>query len=98
MARSAFGIGGCDDHAFETFVDVVEPRVTENNVSLTFDGRADDPETFVATVGGIDRVRADQAVSAHVPESAIHVFDPSTGEPLRSRDLSETELVELVTT
>jgi multiple sugar transport system ATP-binding protein len=75
------------DHDFETVVDVVEPMGNENNVYLTFS--ADDEETFVATVGGLWRVEGGQPVVARIPESAIHVFDASTGAALHNRSLAD---------
>jgi multiple sugar transport system ATP-binding protein len=76
-------------HDFETVVDVVEPMGNENNVYLTFS--ADDDETFVATVGGLQRLDGGQPVAARIPESAIHVFDSETGAALHNRSLEETE-------
>jgi multiple sugar transport system ATP-binding protein len=82
------------DHDFETLVDVVEPMGNENNLYLAFDATADEPDTFVATVGGMERIAAGQSVAAHVPESAIHLFDRHTGEALHNRDLTEAETLE----
>ena len=75
--------------AFETTVDVVEPMGNENNVYLAFDAMSDDPETFVATVPGMERVDAGETVAARFPESALHLFDRATGEALRNRELAD---------
>jgi multiple sugar transport system ATP-binding protein len=83
-----------DDHDFETAVDVVEPMGNENNLYLTFDATAAEPDTFVATVGGMERMAGGERVVARIPESAIHLFNRHTGEALHNRDLSATEAVE----
>ncbi|ESP90218.1 ABC transporter ATP-binding protein [Candidatus Halobonum tyrrellensis] len=85
-----------DDHAFETVVDVVEPRGNENSVYLMFGDQEteENPETFVAIVNGMSRVEAGEPVVAHVPEDAVHLFDADSGDALRNRvldDLDETE-------
>ncbi|MFB6118453.1 ABC transporter ATP-binding protein [Halosegnis sp.] len=79
---------------FETVVDVVEPMGNENNVYLAFDERADEPETFVATVGGMSRIEAGQPVTARFPEAAIHLFDRTTGEAVHNRDLADPDTIE----
>ncbi|WP_224335504.1 ABC transporter ATP-binding protein [Haloprofundus halobius] len=77
------------DHDYETVVDVVEPMGNENNVYLSF--TADSDVTFVATIGGMRSVEAGQPAVAHIPESAIHLFDAETGETLKNRSLEELE-------
>jgi multiple sugar transport system ATP-binding protein len=84
-------VGEPGDHAFETAVDVVEPMGDANACYLTFDRSGTDPETFVATVGGMQQVEAGQPAVAHLPESAIHLFDRATGEALRNRDLPDDD-------
>ncbi|TSD14852.1 sugar ABC transporter ATP-binding protein [Haloglomus irregulare] len=87
-------VGEPGDHAFETVVDVVEPMGDANACYLTFDRSGTDPETFVATVGGMQQVEAGQPAVAHLPESAIHLFDRATGEALRNRDLPDDDGVQ----
>ncbi|MCT9097253.1 ABC transporter ATP-binding protein [Haloarchaeobius sp. HME9146] len=79
------------DHDFETVVDVVEPTGDENNLYLTFDPEAANPDTFIVTIGGMQRVEAGQPVVAHIPEEAIHLFDANTGEALKNRSLENVE-------
>ncbi|WP_267640092.1 ABC transporter ATP-binding protein [Haloarchaeobius amylolyticus] len=79
------------DHDFETVVDVVEPTGDENNLYLTFDPEEADPETFIVTIGGMQRVEAGQPVVAHVPEDAVHLFDANTGKALKNRSLENVE-------
>ncbi|WP_129116528.1 ABC transporter ATP-binding protein [Halegenticoccus tardaugens] len=74
-------------HDFETVVDVVEPKGSENNVYLSFS--ADGDSSFVATIGGMRTVEAGQPAIARIPEAAIHVFDGETGEALRNRSIDE---------
>ncbi|WP_435358948.1 ABC transporter ATP-binding protein [Haloarchaeobius sp. DFWS5] len=80
-----------DAHDFETVVDVVEPTGDENNLYLTFDESAADPETFIVTIGGMQRVESGQPVVAHIPEDAIHLFDAKTGKALKNRSLENVE-------
>jgi len=74
-------------HDFPAQTDVVEPMGDANSVHLAFEGG----EPFVATVGGMQRVEADDAVVARLPEAAIHLFDRVSGEALVNRDLSELD-------
>ncbi|MFD1645655.1 ABC transporter ATP-binding protein [Haloarchaeobius litoreus] len=80
-------------HDFETVVDVVEPTGDENNLYLTFDPDAAEPETFIATTGGMNRVEAGQPMVAHIPEDAIHLFDAATGEAVKNRSLDDTAAI-----
>ena len=81
-----------DDHDFATVVDVVEPMGDEENVYLAFgDERGDDIETFVATVGGMQQLDSGQTAVAHIPESAIHLFDVTDGQALKNRDLEDLD-------
>ncbi|WP_313695415.1 ABC transporter ATP-binding protein [Halorarum halobium] len=79
------------DHEYETVVDVVEPMGNENSVYLTF---GDDPETFVATVGGMRSVEAGATAVARFPEEAVHIFDGATGDALKNRRLADVEEAE----
>ncbi|WP_160135774.1 ABC transporter ATP-binding protein [Halococcus salsus] len=97
-----------NDHDFRTVVDVVEPVGSGNNVYLAFEGTEGDTSeldlneadiesesrTFVATIGGLRRVKAGQPTVARIPEEAIHLFDADTGRALRNRSLENAELVE----
>ncbi|WP_256299775.1 ABC transporter ATP-binding protein [Haloarchaeobius salinus] len=78
-------------HDFETVVDVVEPTGDENNLYLTFDPDAAEPETFIATTGGMNRIEAGQPIVAHIPEDAIHLFDADTGQAVKNRSLDDAE-------
>ncbi|WP_257297532.1 ABC transporter ATP-binding protein [Haloarchaeobius sp. FL176] len=78
-------------HDFETVVDVVEPTGDENNLYLTFDPDASEPDTFIATTGGMNRIEAGQPIVAHVPEDAIHLFDADTGQAVKNRSLDDAE-------
>ncbi|WP_435333336.1 ABC transporter ATP-binding protein [Haloarchaeobius sp. TZWWS8] len=78
-------------HDFETVVDVVEPTGDENNLYLTFDESGGDAETFVVTIGGMQRAEAGQPVVAHIPEEAIHLFDADSGRALKNRSLENVE-------
>ncbi len=82
------------DHDFEAVVDVVEPMGNENNVHLSFSEK--NHTTFVATTDGESNVATGQSVIAHIPESAIHLFDGDTGEALYNRSHTDTEAVESV--
>jgi multiple sugar transport system ATP-binding protein len=87
-------VGGTPDgpHDFQTIVDVVEPMGDEQNVYLTFgDERGEDFETFVATVSGMARLQSSQSAVAHIPESAVHIFDGTDGEALKNRELDEVD-------
>jgi multiple sugar transport system ATP-binding protein len=78
-------------HDFETVVDVVEPTGDENNLYLTFDPDAAEPDTFIATTGGMNRIEAGQSIVAHIPEDAIHLFDADTGQAVKNRSLDDAE-------
>jgi multiple sugar transport system ATP-binding protein len=77
------------EDAFETVVDVVEPMGNENSVYLAFEGTTGDPETFVVTVDGMERLEVGQSVAARFPEPALHLFDDRTGEALRNREIAD---------
>jgi len=80
-----------DTHTYAVTIDVVEPKGDENNVHLTFDPDDEEPETFVATVGGMRRVSAGDRVDAEIPSEAIHLFDARTGDALHNRSMSTAE-------
>ncbi|QSG16240.1 ABC transporter ATP-binding protein [Halapricum desulfuricans] len=80
-----------DTHTYAVTIDVVEPKGDENNVHLTFDPDDEEPETFVATVGGMRRVAAGDRVDAEIPSEAIHLFDARTGDALHNRSMSTAE-------
>jgi multiple sugar transport system ATP-binding protein len=73
------------DHEFAADVVVVEPMGSENSVHLQFGEGA----SFVASVGGMQRVREGETVTVRLPEEAIHVFDVETGEALHNRRLED---------
>ena len=70
-----------------TTVEVVEPMGDENVVHLALGERE-----LVATVSGMRRVEAGATVGVHLPEDALHLFDGATGEALRNRVLSDTDV------
>ncbi|TKX75974.1 sn-glycerol-3-phosphate ABC transporter ATP-binding protein UgpC [Halorubrum sp. GN11_10-6_MGM] len=76
------------DHTFSTVVEVVEPMGDENTVYLRFED-APEGETFIATVGGLQRISVGDEISIEIPEKAIHLFDGSTGEAVHNRDIEE---------
>jgi len=76
------------DHVFEGTVEVVEPMGSENVVHVEL---AAGP-SVVATVDGLQQVRAGQAVSVGVPGDAIHLFDARSGSALHSRSLESVDL------
>jgi len=81
-------------HEFAVTVDVVEPRGDENTVHCTFDPDAADSRTFTATISGLRRIDAGDAVVATFPPAAIHLFETDTGAALHNRSLdtvAETE-------
>ncbi|MFB6211492.1 MAG: ABC transporter ATP-binding protein [Halobacteriales archaeon] len=77
-------------HEFDAVVDVVEPRGDENTVHLQF-ANATDGDRFTATVGGMVDVVADGDVVVKLPETAIHLFDASTGQALHNREFETVE-------
>ncbi|ELY85713.1 ABC transporter ATP-binding protein [Natrialba taiwanensis] len=79
-------------HTYATVVDVVEPMGNENNVYLTIGD--EQTQTFVATVDGMHHVEAGETVYAHIPESAVHVFDRQSGHALRNRTVESTTIPE----
>ena len=90
-------IEGGGSHAYDVFVDVVEPRGDENTVHLTFDRGVDEPETFTATISGLRHIQAGEPVVATLPPDSIHLFDAETGVALHNRSLETTEVTEQLT-
>jgi multiple sugar transport system ATP-binding protein len=78
------------EHTFPAVVDVVEPMGDENTVYLRFEGTPDEG-TFVASIGGLRRISADDHVTVEMPEETIHLFDGTTGEALHNRRLDVDE-------
>jgi multiple sugar transport system ATP-binding protein len=76
------------DHDYPVTVDVVEPLGDENNVYIQF---GDDDETFTAVVEGTHPVAAGDELAARIPESAIHIFDASSGHALHNREREPDE-------
>jgi multiple sugar transport system ATP-binding protein len=76
------------DHDYAVTVDVVEPLGNENNVYLAFEGSE---ETFTGVVDSRHGVSAGDEVAARIPESAIHVFDASSGVALHNREREPDE-------
>ncbi|ELZ00329.1 ABC transporter ATP-binding protein [Natrialba asiatica] len=79
-------------HTYATVVDVVEPMGNENNVYLTIGD--EQTQTFVATVDGMHHVEAGETVYAHIPESAVHLFDRQSGRAMRNRTVESTTIPE----
>ncbi|WP_394742126.1 ABC transporter ATP-binding protein [Natronococcus roseus] len=77
-----------DDHAFPVTVDVVEPMGNENNLLATFEGSE---LSINAIVDGMRHVQADERYAARLPESAIHLFDRSSGRALHNRRIDDEE-------
>ncbi len=76
------------DHAFEATVEVVEPTGSENVVHVEL---AAGP-SVVATVDGLQQVRAGETVSVGIPGDAVHLFDARSGSALHSRSLDSVDL------
>ena len=81
-------------HAYDAFVDVVEPRGDENTVHLTFDRGVDEPETFTATISGLRQIEAGEPVVVTLPPESVHLFDAETGVALHNRSLETTDVTE----
>jgi multiple sugar transport system ATP-binding protein len=75
-------------HTFDGTVEVVEPMGSENVVHLDL---ATGP-SVVATVDGLRRIEAGDAVSVGLPAGAIHLFDAETGTALHNRSLESADL------
>jgi len=78
-------------HCYPTTVDVVEPMGNENNIYLTM---GSDDDRFVATIDGLTQVSAGTETVAHLPETAIHIFDRESGRALRNRTIENESLAE----
>ncbi|WP_262175129.1 ABC transporter ATP-binding protein [Haloarcula laminariae] len=90
-------VEGSGTHAYDVFVDVVEPRGDENTTHLTFDRDVDEPDTFTATISGLRHIRAGESVVATLPPESVHLFDAETGAALHNRSLETTEVTEQLT-
>ena len=73
-------------HEFEAAIDVIEPMGDANNVYLQLGGTE-----FVATVPGIRPLAEQSRATVRFPESAIHLFDASSGESIHNRSLETVE-------
>ncbi|WP_312909474.1 ABC transporter ATP-binding protein [Natronosalvus caseinilyticus] len=79
-------------HDFPVEVDVVEPMGNENNLLATFAGT---DLSINAITEGMRLVRDGEQYAARLPESAIHLFDRSSGQALHNRQIEdEDELLE----
>ena len=81
------------DHVFEAVVDVVEPMGNENNLLVRF---PDDEtnQSFNVIVGGMRHLEEGSRYDVRIPESAIHLFDRTTGRAIRNRTIEqESELL-----
>jgi multiple sugar transport system ATP-binding protein len=77
-----------DEHAFPVTIGVVEPMGNENNLLATFDGAE---LSINAVVDGMRHVGIDRRYAARLPESAIHLFDRSSGRALHNRRIDDEE-------
>jgi len=84
-----------DEYSYEVEVDVVEPKGNENYVHMTFDATPEDPETFVAAVGGLRQIEEGQRVVARFPPEAVHIFDADTGRALHNRSFEDVQDAEI---
>jgi multiple sugar transport system ATP-binding protein len=83
------------DHHFECVVDVVEPVGESNHIYLRFAGdKSPDPETFIATISGMQTVNSGDHVIVEIPPEAIHLFDTRSGTALMNRSLTDNGSVE----
>ncbi|UTF53588.1 ABC transporter ATP-binding protein [Natronosalvus rutilus] len=79
-------------HDFPVEVDVVEPMGNENNLLATF---AETDLSINAITEGMRLMRDGERYAARLPESAIHLFDRSSGQALHNRQIEdEDELLE----
>ena len=77
-----------DDHTFSTVVEVVEPMGDENTVYLRFED-APEGDTFIATVGGLQRISVGDEVTVEIPEETVHLFDGETGDAVHNREIAD---------
>ncbi|MFC7232692.1 TOBE domain-containing protein [Saliphagus sp. GCM10025308] len=75
-------------HDFPVEVDVVEPMGNENNLLATFAGT---DLSINAITEGMRLVRDGERYAARLPESAIHLFDRSSGQALHNRQIEDEE-------
>ena len=88
--------GSENETEFPTTVDVVEPMGDENTVHLRFDGHPEEMDAITATLSGMRSFSSGQRTTVRIPEEAIHLFDTSTGDAVRNRQLENTEAVEQI--
>jgi len=95
MHREADNVIQADDHCFECVVDVVEPVGESNHIYLQF--ASDDsphPETFIATISGMQTISSGEHVIIEIPSEAIHLFDTHNGTALMNRSLTDSDSIE----
>ena len=95
MHREADNVIQADDHCFECVVDVVEPVGESNHIYLQF--ASDDsphPETFIATISGMQTISSGEHVIIEIPSEAIHLFDTHDGTALMNRSLTDSDSIE----
>jgi multiple sugar transport system ATP-binding protein len=78
------------DHVFDAEVRVVEPQGDENTIHLRFDSG----EEFVATTFGSPSVAEGEQVPVAFPEAAIHLFDSTSGDAVKNREIADTGTIE----
>ncbi|NKE34916.1 sn-glycerol-3-phosphate ABC transporter ATP-binding protein UgpC [Natronococcus sp. JC468] len=80
------------EHDIAATIDVIEPMGDENIVYLQFgDDSSVRGTSIIATIDGMRRFESGETVTAHVPESAIHLFDGASGEALHNRRLEAAD-------
>lgn len=95
MHREADNVIQADNHCFECVVDVVEPVGESNHIYLQF--ASDDsphPETFIATISGMQTISSGEHVIIEIPSEAIHLFDTHDGTALMNRSLTDSDSIE----
>ncbi|CCC40523.1 ABC transporter ATP-binding protein [Haloquadratum walsbyi] len=95
MHREADNVIQADNHCFECVVDVVEPVGESNHIYLQF--ASDDsphPETFIATISGMQTISSGEHVIIEIPSEAIHLFDTHNGTALMNRSLTDSDSIE----
>lgn len=95
MHREADNVIQADDHCFECVVDVVEPVGESNHIYLQF--ASDDsphPETFIATISGMQTISSGEHVIIEIPSEAIHLFNTHNGTALMNRSLTDSDSIE----
>ena len=80
-----------EDFDFDTVVDVVEPKGSENVVYLDFPQSDDDRGTLDAVVGGMQAPEVGQPAVARIPQMAVHLFETDSGQAIHNRSLEDVE-------